>query len=356
LETRYQIEANGEVYTVVDAAKTVYWAVITGAATDQVLGKLNVPGFAVEPTRPDLGGKAFADGTYAITAYPEQAFPKLASTSYTITYVLTAPGFRDFSASVTIPAGASFPVHGIAAAMRRLPVRIQGRVVNQATRLPIAGATVVSVDPPTPPAIHTSALRSALSFAHASGASAHRVSIAVIGSASLTQDAKGGDEVMNLTTRTGLAPGSILRLKDPTGVRLEYGVVDHLGPGAASTPGGVFLRTALNRSYPRLTTALDFVSATPVGAAASLSVSVDAGDGFLLASQLFTGTVSIESGGPLAEVHEVGALTDGDGFYGFDGIGGAQEIFLRASQGALQQTADWFVEYDQAINLVNFRL
>jgi hypothetical protein len=355
--TEYQVDVNSEVYTVVDAGTTVYWAVITGAATDEIFGTFSAPGFALELNRSDLGPKALTNGLYAITGYPNLSFPQLATTSYVVNYVLSAPGFRDLPVTLTIPVNAIFPVIAPATAMRRVPVRIQGRVVSSTTRLPISGASIVSIDDPaSPPSVHTSALRSPLYFAHASGVAAQQVSIAVTGSAVLTQSVTGGDQVLNLSTRTGLAAGSVIRLTNGGGVLLEYAVVDHLGPGAASTPGQVFLTNAVNRSYAVAGTAVDFVSATPTGGGATLSADANAGDGVLLASQLFSQTVAIESGTPLAEIHEVGALSDSQGFYGLDGIGRVQEIFLQASQGTAKATADWYVEYDAALNIVDFRL
>jgi hypothetical protein len=357
LAEQYQVDVCSEVYTVVDAATTVYWAVITGAVTDEIFGTLNAPGLAVELGRADLNTKALANGIYVITGYPTQSFPQLTTTSYVVNYALSAPGFRDLPVTVTIPVNATFPVSAPAAAMRRLPVRIQGRVVSSTTRLPISGAFVVSIDnPAAPPSVHTTALRSPLYFAHAIGASAQQVSTTATGSALLTQDVVGGDQVLGLSTRTGLAANSIVRLTYASGVLLEYGVVDHLGPGAASAPGQVFLRYALNRSYPVAGTAVDSINVTPTGGAATLSTDADAGDGVLLASQLFSQTVALETGSPLAEVHEVGALSGSDGYYLLDGMGRVQEVFLQATQGAAQEIVDWFVEYDQPFNAVDFRL
>jgi hypothetical protein len=356
LATSYQVDANSQVFTVVDDFTTNYWAVITGEATDEIFGTLAAPGFAVEISRADLGTKALDNGLYAITGYPGQSFPQLSTTAYTVNYVLSAPGFRDLPITANIPVDAIFPVAAPAAPMRRLPVRIQGRVVSSTTRLPIAGASILSIDPAAPPAVHDSALRSPLYFAHANGTAVQAVTIAVIGSAALSTSVTGGDQVLNLSARTGLAANSIVRLTNSAGVLLEYGVVDHLGPGAASAAGQVFLRNALNRSYPVAGTAVDFVDATAAGAAATLSADADAGDGVLLASQLFSTTVAIETGTALAELHEVGAVSDSDGYYGLDGMGRVQELFLQATQGASTGTVDWFVEYDQPLNLVDFRL
>jgi hypothetical protein len=344
------------VYSVVDDITTDYWAGITGVVTDEIFGTLKAPEFAVNLDRTDLSTKAVASGMYALSGYPMQSFPQLASTSYVVNYLLSAPGYRDFPMTVTVPVNATFPVNAFAAALRLLPVQIQGRVVSSTTRLPVDGAVIVSLDPASPPAMHYTVLRAPLCFAHASGAAAQEVSTATTGSAALTQDVIGGDQILNLSIRTGLAAGSIVRLANASGVRLEYGVVDHLGPGAAISPGKVFLRNALNYTYPMAVTTVTFVSVTPVGGAATLSADADAGDGILLGTQLFSQTVALEAGTPQAEVHEVGALTGADGYYALDGMGRVKQIILQASKGALQQAVDWFLEYDRPFNVVDFRL
>jgi hypothetical protein len=359
VSTPYQVQAGNLLYTVVDDCTTIYWAVLTGAVTDEILGEFYSPNFTVEVARPDLGTKTTANGLFAVTAYPDRSFPQLATTSYTVNLVLRAPGFRDFNVAATIPVNATFPVVIPPVAMRRLPVRIQGRVVNDVTRAPVAGASVFSVDDPmTPPLVHTTALRSPLYFAHATGVSAQLVTIASMGGATLTADSAVGAHVLDLSTRAGLGPGSILQLSNMSKLIVEYAVVDHLGTGPAAGPGEVFLRNAMNRSYPAgLPTTVRFVSAMLVGAPATLSVDADAGDGVLRATQLLNGaTLAVEPGTLSEEYHEVGALTDPDGYYGLDGIGRVQEIFLKASQGALQQTQGWFIEYDHAINVADFRI
>jgi hypothetical protein len=357
LGTSYQVNANGNVFTGIDDCTTVYSAVVTGGATDEIFGTLAAPGFAIELTRTDLGTKALDNGLYALTGYPGNSFPHLNTTSYTVDYVLTAPGFRDLPLTANVPANAVFPVPGPAAAMRRLPVRIQGRVVSSATRLPIAGALVASIDPSPTPTVHANVLRSPLYFAHAKALNVQTVSIGLPGgSAVLQQAVVGGDKVLNLSTRTGLAANPIVRLTGNAGAQIEYATVAQVGPGAANSPGQVFLKNALNQSYPVAGTAVDFVTATPTGVLDDLSADADVGDGVLLASVLFAQTLGVEMGTPLEEFHEVGALSDSNGYYGFDGIARVQELFLRASQGASKLTVDWFVEYDQPLNLVDFRL
>ncbi len=359
MATPYQIQVGNLLYTVVDDCTTTYWAVITGTVTDEIFGDFYSPTFTVKLARPDLRTKTMATGLFAVTGYPEQSFPDHATKNYTVNLVLQAPGFRDSLVAAPVLAGATFPVVIVPVAMRRLPVRMQGRVVNDITRAPIAGALVLSVDDPTtPPLIHTMALRSPLYFVHASGVAAQLVTIGSVGGATLLSDSAAGAQVLSLSARTGLGPGSIIQVSNLSKVLVEYGVVDHLGPGPAASAGQVFLRNALNRSYPAgIPTNVQFASATLAGAPAALSTDADAGDGVLRASQLMNGaTLVVESGTLTAEYHEVGAISDADGYYGLDGMGRVQEIFLKTSQGALQQTVGWFVEYDHAINVVDFRL
>lgn len=355
----HQIRANGLLYTVVDDCTTAYWAILTGAVTDEILGDFYSPEFAVEVSRVDLQTKTTPNGLYAVTGYPGQSFPQLNSTSYTVNLILSAPGFRANSLPVTIPQNAAFPVVVQTVAMRRLPVRIQGRIVSDATRTPISGAIVLSVDNPTsPPSTHMTVVRSPLYFAHAKDVPIQQVTMTPFGSATLTQDANAGAQILNLTARNGLTTDSVVRLANASQVLLEYGVVDHLGPGAANQPGQVFLRNGLNRSYTAgASTSLQFVNVTSIGAPANLTTDADAGDGVLLATQLVNGTtVELEPATPNVEYHEIGALSDSDGYYGLDGMGRVPEIFLQVSQGASKEIEDWFVEYDQAINIVDFRL
>jgi hypothetical protein len=342
-------------YTVENDCTTNYWAVITGAVTDEILGALYAPGLSVETGRPDLPSKVMPNGLYAITGYPKQSF--VVPTQVNLSF--QAPGFRSFQLPpFSVLPNSPLPIVLSAVALRRLPVRIQGRTVNANTRAPLAGTLVVGVDDPiTPPTVHTTALRSPLYFPHLNGAPAQDVTVGVTGGTTLQNDSAAETQIINLMSRTGLGAGSIVQLSNTSKTIVEYGVVDHLGPGPAASAGQVYLRNALNRSYPIASTTVQFVTATLTGGAATLSTDANAGDGLVLASLLLNGTtLVVDSGNPNEEYHEVGALSDADGYYGLDGMGRVQEIFLQATQGALKQTTGWLIEYDQPINLLDFRL
>jgi hypothetical protein len=358
LSTSYQVQVGNWSYTVENDCTTNYWALMTGSVTDEIFGTLYAPGLTVETGRPDLPSKVMSNGLFAITGYPQWSFPEINPTTYHVYLTFQAPGFRTAQSKVTITQTTTFPMPPINVTMRRLPVRIQGRTVNANTRAPLAGALVLSIDDPvTPPAVHTTALRSPLYFSHLNGAPAQNATMAVTGGTTLQSDSGAGTQVIELVSRTGLAAGSIIQLSNASKTVVEYGVVDHLGPGPAASAGEVYFRNALNRSYPKASTTVQFVTATLTGGATTLSTDANAGEGVVLASRLLNGTTLVlDSGNPTEEYHEVGALSDADGYYGLDGMGRVQEIFLQAAQGGLQQTVGWFIEYDQPINLLDFRL
>lgn len=358
MSTPHQVQVGSLLYTVVDDCTTTYWAIMTGAVTDEIVGDLYAPGFTVDPGRPDLQTKTTVNGLYALTGRPEISFPKLSTMLYPMTLTFHAPGFRDLKVSTSIPMKATFPVLGPSAQLRRLPVRVQGRVVNDLTRAPFPGALVLSVDDPTtPPTVHTTAIRTPLYFDHAPGISAQEVTITPTTAATLQVDSAANSNVITLSTRAGLGSGSIIRLFNAPKTIIEYGVVDHLGPGAPGA-GDVFLRNTLNRSYPQgLPTTVQFVNAAAIGGTAALATDANRGDGVLLANLLLNGaTLVVDSGALTEEYHEVGAIADADGYYALDGIGRFRELFLHSAQGLLKKTEGWFIEYGHPTNVVDLRL
>lgn len=357
MNTPHQVVAGDLLYTVVDDCTTTCWALLTGSVTDEILDELYAPDFTVITGRPDLQLKKTMNGLFALTGYPDVSFPQHSVNSYNLNLQLKATGFRDLSWVQPVPAGQPFPILIPPKALRRLPVRIQGRVVNDLTRAPVPGAQVLSVDDPvTPPTVHTTAMRSPLYFDHPLASQVQNVTMNTPVALSLTADVASGENFLNLLNRSGLAANSVIQLRNSSQTVIEYGVVDHLGPGAPAT-GQVFLRNVLNHSCAK-SAAVTLFTPSLVGGPATLSSDANAGDGVLLASQLLNGASAlvVDTGLPTAEYHEVGALTDTDGYYGLDGMGRVREIFLFSTQGGLHRTVPWFIEYDQAVNVVDLRL
>src|SRR5437667_8409088 len=105
---RHQI-VKERVYTVVDDITSSYRAVFTSALLDELTG---APVRAIVSLRADLPGISMrqADGALiAGAAYPELVLPDLATQAYSFHVLAIAPGYRDASLTVNIPAGSSLP-------------------------------------------------------------------------------------------------------------------------------------------------------------------------------------------------------------------------------------------------------
>lgn len=367
MSTTYQMQSGDSTYIVVDDTTTTYVAVVTGAVTDQVLGGGIGAGLAVETSRRDLGSRITPQGLFAVTGYPAVAFPKLASTGYSLTLALSAPGFVGQTLAVTIPQNAVFPVSAPSVALRRVPVKIQGRVVDSHTGDPLSGALVSSVVNPLPPPANapTVLLRIPLYYAQPTGTNVQPVTLANVGSGNqLTQSIPAGSSVLPLSSLGGLTPGTLVQLANQSasasGTLLEYGVVTQLIPASAGQPAQAVLANPLNRSYSTGTlTTVNFFNASPTGSAMALTADAEAGDGLLQVASWVNGTTVMigAANTSTVEYHELGALTDADGFYAVGGVGGVPGFFPQAShQGSMSTAAQWFIEFDQPNNVVNFQI
>jgi len=357
----YQVQAEDRTYTVAGDLTTVYRALVIGSVQDEI-SSLPLEGvWSVQVSRPDLRVKTAAGGSFAVSGYPEWSFPALATTSYSLTLAFAASGYRGQSLDVNIPAQSTFPITASLIKLRRLPVRIQGRVVKATSgRSPVSGAKLVSVDDPdSPPAVHACALRSPLYFDHASSVTVRERTLTPAGSArQLAADAPAGTTTLALSNRTGLAPNSLVAFGPD--LRLEYAVIESMDPEPSdlTQPGNITLRNGLNHSLAAGGQAQP-VTAGAVGTSHNLAAGANAGDGILLLDGLLN-VEAVEVADPLTtqvEYHAVGALSDSDGFYRLDGAGRVATLFLNASAASLHDlTQGWTIDFANPVNVLDFYL
>ena len=120
----YQIQVRNRAYTVVDDVSTAYFALINGAVQDEVTGTPpRTRTCVVAAGRDAVYIKTTNDGLYCVAGYPEQTFPNLGTTPYTVELKITAPGYRGTQVPITVPQNATFPVSGPVVRLRPLPVR-----------------------------------------------------------------------------------------------------------------------------------------------------------------------------------------------------------------------------------------
>jgi hypothetical protein len=340
----YQTQAQGRVYTVVDDLHTVYVAVLTGVLLDQVTGVPLQAEAVITSSIPGLVTNLGNGAQLGLAGYPEQLFPKLATTAYPLTLTIEAAGYRTFTLPMTIPAGATFPIALTAIKMRPLPVRIQGRIVKESDRSAITGAKVASGNG------KALLLRSPLVFDHALGITVNAVTLTASGPLrKLTVEAKGGSQSLMLDNTGGLAASGQLQIG--AGESVEVVTIASLGPD----PAQVNLTGALNATFPPATQVQE-ASAAFISAAA-LTRSADAGDGLVVVNPALTADALQIVDAAKTEYHWLNAISNSAGYYHLNGMAGVVSLDLQASaSGLTQANRTWFLVFQDPVNVVDFRL
>jgi len=341
----YQVNAQGLTYTVVDDVTIVYQALVTGAIVNEVTGLPLRSQFAVAVDLPNGQTRAMEGGFFVVSGHGAQVFPDLATKSYSLNLTITADGYRPAIIAVTIPIAASLPVALPFVNLRPLTLRLQGRVVKESDRTPIAGASVVCTT------AKVLALRTPSYFDHAALITVNARSLNPGGAAKqLTGDARSGSTILTLNSTVGLAGGQVLRIGSD--VKNDFGIIDTVGPG----PAQVTLKYGLGQTYAA-GTAVQGVTPGIVSGSAHLMRDANVGDGvMLLDAPLATDAVEIQDGTHL-EYHAVNAISDAAGYYRLNGIGGVSALDLKASAGGFTDLAiSYALAYGEPINIVDFRL
>jgi hypothetical protein len=344
MSVAHEVKANGRAYNVVDDRVMSYRVVITGEVLDVLTGlPLNLP-FTVTADRPDIHMKPTDGGLYAGSGFVEEIFRTPGPVSVHLT--IAKDGYRGATVTVVIPAAPLFPVAAPPAAIRRIPVRLQGRITDDTgARNPIPGALVLVNTP------NIFAARTALHFSHAPGVTArNRTLTAVPPTPILAADARAGDTRLFLNSVAGLAPGNLLRLG--TAIDTEYVVLDVFG----TFPNEIRLTGPLSRSFAAGGTVQRMTGGAflpgPV-----LALSADPGDGLLILTGPLAGPDIEIVDAARTEYCGLGALAGADGYYALIGAGGARQIQVGASAfGFAPGKADLLIDYSNPVNVVNFRL
>jgi hypothetical protein len=340
----YKIEADGLIYDVVDDLTIVYQAVFTGALIDEVTNAPIVSTPVLTTDLPKLSLRTASGALIAGAAYVEQVFPKLATTAYQFHVDISAEGYRDTTLTVNVPVGSSFPVITAPVVMRRAPVRLQGRVVKDSDRSAIALTPVSCKSGKTP------ILRDVVRSPHLGGTVVQSLSFANNGPArTLTVLALSGASRVVLDNNGGLGAGNLLALGTSGGQQIYR--VSSVGPD----PGLVVLDAPLTSTFP-VGAAAQRVDASAASGNSTLARSSDPGDGVLVLMTALSDVAVEIVDGATTEYHWVNAVTDGTGYYHADGIVGVSSLELFCQSGALTADIPWMPQYDDRVNVVDFRL
>lgn len=235
--------------------------------------------------------------------------------------------------SIVLPISTALPVDLGIIELCPLPVRLEGRVTREADRTPLAAAEIAIEK-----AQKLLLLRTPLLRAHAKGAAVAILTLTTGTPRTLATAAPAGTRTFALDDASGLGPGDVLQFG-----KREYGVVD-----SAST-SDVILTGALRRTYAAGAPVTP-VTVGPVAAMTRTRRDAAPGDALLAIEDPTEGNAAAV-GNPL-EYHDLGALTDADGYFAVDGVGAERSITLVAEETAEAVTID----YGKDVNRVSLRL
>ena len=358
----HTVDDNDRIYLVTEDVIAFHFALVIGTVLNETTDKLLRAQLDVRPSRQDVKIKTFADGMFCVTGIPALVFPDLATTAYSLDITIRAPGFREMSRTVNLPAGTALPfrIPAPPIRLRPLPVRLQGRVVRDITTRPGLGGADVTVDFAPGPGERVVALRSPLHYAHDPGATALPVAFSNSGVVKTVEiTAPPGSDRLTVSDRTGLMNGQIVRIGAESAG--QFGAIKDrpTPPTTMNVPGDIVLEHPIARGA-RKGDLVRRMNVTPGGPAGMrpFTRAGDAGDGLIFVNSAFPpGTAAVRIDSPAGQEYQaLGALADADGFYYLDGLGRVATLAVTATSGALSETVSWMIPFDQPVSYLDFLL
>jgi hypothetical protein len=343
MTTPVTIATDTWIYSAVPDTSILTTAFVTGRVIDEVTQR-PLEGASVRANREAVSTRVTQGGYFAAAGSAARLFPDLATTAYALELTFRADRHRELVVPVPIPIATIFPIAFGDVRLRPLPVRLEGRVVREANRTGIAGATI-AIKPPSTALL----LRTTAHTDHPAGVNVIPRTLNIGAAFTVAGDVRGGATSLKLAPNVaGLGAGSILRFTTTS----EHVVVDTVdGPANRVT-----LRYPLTHSYPDTAPVREF-TVLPGGAPVATARSIDAGDGLVVLTAVVNATAIEISDGVRTEFHEINRVTDADGFYAADGIAGVANLTLRATAAPLQPLdADWTIDYGRPVTALGFRL
>lgn len=353
--TAFTVTVGSITYEVVEDLEGRFDAVATGVVKDDVTLRAPRTDVTVTASRAELAGTYLESGAWGVSGALERALPAYPAAVEAFDVQLSAPGYRPAALTVTVPVGAALPVSVADVEIRPFPVRLEGRVTRSTLNpAPAADAIVRIANRPGQALV---SLRTPLHGPHPFGADVRPIAVADTGTERrLAAPAESGARTIVLDSVAGLA-GEVVCLDWQH--ELEFGRVETVDAASSTAT----LSGPIMRAYPRDTRLKQFTVSPGTPPSRTLDRDADAGDGLLvLDGALDPDTEAVQIGNPATpevEFAAVGALSDADGFYALEGIGGVETVDLRGRATAVSSDGPRFsrtLEYGRRTNVVNLRL
>jgi hypothetical protein len=340
------VAAGTRLYEVSHDRRVRHRSIAHGRVVDDADG-LDVGDGATIGVDEPLVSAAIRAGQFALTGDIDVAL--IDGLPHNLTVRIAAPGYRPFTRTIAIPAGAAAPVV-TDLTLRRLPLAIGGRVFGRTvaappTFTPLAGATITVTGPLGSMGEVPLLLRQPLAAALLPGDMIRARALAALAAVSAAGLAAPGEAAIALEDGTGVVAGQLLRIGPvhrPTWVEISAISPD---PGRPAPAAIAWLTTRL--TVPVMAGhALDRFAKgafagpvlTPIGEAL-------AGEALLLvdtAPGAAGQVLVIQSPGNPDRYHDRNALTGPGGDYRLPGLARLAEAELRVSAaGFVTQTQTW---------------
>jgi hypothetical protein len=295
---------------------------VTGAIVDDADGRAISPPLRILVDEPLLRGSAHARGL-ALAGDPEVALTDIA-VAHALAVTVEGEGYRPATQIVTIPINPIFPVDA-PVALRRMPVRLTGRVSALATGAPVDGARLAITGPALPAPRKATLLAQPLAADVTPGGAFQGHAIAAVGSpvpvktVQLAADA-GSLEVL-VDNRQGLGAGQLLRFGAIERAHWAEIAAVSAVPANLALPGMVTLTAPLVRSVRLGDAAAPFALGAPAGPNCLPVGPAFAGEAVLILDDVPGGDVIAIADPPApARYATAGAVTGPLGDYAVDGF------------------------------------
>ena len=284
-----------------------------GAVTDDADGRPVAPPWRAQVDEPLLDASDHAGG-YALAGDPGVALTDT-SVAHPLAVAITVTGYHPAAATVTIPAAPVLPVN-TPIALRRLPVRLSGRVLAAATDTPVPGAAVALTGPALPLPARALLLSPPLAAALTAAASLQGRAINPVASPVAIKTARAAAAAtieITLDDVQNLAATQLLRIGPPERA--------HWVRIAAVTATSVRLTMPLALSVRDGDPAAPFTLGAVAGPAAAPIGDAFAGEGVVIVDAAATGPVIAVTDGALPlRFHDLGVIAGPGGDYAIAGL------------------------------------
>lgn len=373
LESRIDVSQStqiaGAFKTLTYAVNPSYRVLISGVVTDELtgeppIGELTVS--AISAGNVQLVPKTAGSGLFCCVGESERLFPLLTTQEASVDLAITVPGYKAYHYHLVIPPASNFPLPPVHITLQRVPIGIQGYVVEvtSAGSRPIAQARVRCISASSSTGVTTAiaTLRTPLQYVHTAGTMVQMCQFTLVGQVSqLAHKAAVGDGVLILNDDIELAAGDVVLVgTDRMG---SYMVVGQYERGDHQTV--VQLMSQLPYSFAAGTSVQRCVPAVlETQTTLARAASMDDGLLYLTTALQYTPSSAVVDGLKIVEAdhveyHALNVLSDENGYYRLVGIGGAQVVTLEVSATEIistNVTNRWMIEYGQPMNTVDFRL